>query len=178
MSNLTSQATVDLLVNGQQAQQTLAQLRQNAMQLESAIAKAAASGNKADLKRFRKELTDTKRQIREIESATMQVEHVMKNLDKATPRELNQTLSTLNRQLNFMQRGSAAWNAQVEKIRMVKAELATVNMQLRQQQSVWERLEATVNKWQVSIMAGVAAFTALVMAGRKAVNIPASRARS
>ena len=170
MSNLTSQATVDLLVNGQQAQQTLAQLRQNAMQLESAIAKAAASGNKADLKRFRKELTDTKRQIREIESATMQVEHVMKNLDKATPRELNQTLSTLNRQLNFMQRGSTAWNAQVEKIRMVKAELATVNMQLRQQQSVWERLEATVNKWQVSIMAGVAAFTALVMAGRKAVT--------
>ena len=102
MSNLTSQATVDLLINGQQAQQTLAQLRQNALQLETAIANAAASGNKTDLKRLRKELTDTKRQIREIESATQQVEHVMRNLDKATPRELNQTLSTLNKQLNYM----------------------------------------------------------------------------
>ena len=170
MSNLTSQATVDLLINGQQAQQTLAQLRQNAMQLETAIAKAAASGNKTDLKRLRKELTDTKRQIREIESATMQVEHVMRNLDKATPRELNQTLATLNRQLNYMQRGSAAWNAQVEKIRLVKAELATVNNELRVQQTMWERIEATINKWQMSLMAGIAAFTALVMAGRKAVN--------
>ena len=170
MSDLTSRATVDLLINGQQAQQTLAQLRQNALQLETAIAKAAASGNKTDLKRLRKELTDTKRQIREIESATQQVEHVMRNLDKATPRELNQTLSTLNRQLNYMQRGSTAWNAQVEKIRLVKAELATVNSQLRQQQSVWERLEATVNKWQMSIMAGAAAVTGLVMEGRKAVS--------
>ena len=170
MSDLTSRATVDLLINGQQAQQTLAQLRQNAMQLETAIAKAAASGNKTDLRRLRKELTDTKRQIREIESATMQVEHVMRNLDKATPRELNQTLATLNRQLNYMQRGSAAWNAQVEKIRIVKAELATVNNELRVQQTMWERIEATINKWQMSLMAGIAAFTALVMAGRKAVN--------
>lgn len=170
MSNLTSQATVDLLINGQQAQQTLAQLRQNALQLETAIAKAAASGNKTDLKRLRKELTDTKRQIREIESATQQVEHVMRNLDKATPRELNQTLSTLNKQLNYMQRGSAQWNAQVEKIRLVKAELATVNNQLKQQQSIWERMEATVNKWQMTIMAGAAAVTGLVMAGRKAVS--------
>ena len=91
-----SKATVELLINGQQAQQTLNQLRQNALQLETAIAKAAATGNKTDLKRLRKELTDTKRQIREIESATQQVEHVMRNLDKATPRELNKALQTAN----------------------------------------------------------------------------------
>ena len=34
MSDLTSKATVELLINGQQAQQTLAQLRQNALNLE------------------------------------------------------------------------------------------------------------------------------------------------
>ena len=74
MSELNTKATVTLQVNGQQAEQTLQQLKNNALQLESAIARAAASGNKTDLKRLRRELTDTKRQIREIESASSQVE--------------------------------------------------------------------------------------------------------
>ena len=165
-----SKATVELLINGQQAQQTLNQLRQNALQLETAIAKAAATGNKTDLKRLRKELTDTKRQIREIESATQQVEHVMRNLDKATPRELNKALQTLNRQLDYMERGSEAWRAHVEKIKQVKAELKSLNSQLRDTEGFWTNLNRRLNDWQTSIMAAAAATTGLVMAGRSAVN--------
>ena len=131
MSDLTSKATVELLINGQQAQQTLQQLRQNALNLETAIAKAAAAGNKSDLKRLRKELNETKRQIRDMESATQQVENVLRNLDKATPRELNKSLQTLTRQMEYVERGSEAWKAHVEKIRLVKAELKSVNDELR-----------------------------------------------
>ena len=170
MSDLTSKATVELQINGQQAQQTLSQLRQNALQLESAIAKAAATGNKTDLKRLRKELTDTKRQIREIESATQQVEHVMRNLDKATPRELNKALQTLNRQLDYIERGSEAWKAQAEKIKRVKAELKAVNDQLRDSEGFWDRFNRKMNDWQTTLAAGVAAVTGLVMAGRSAVK--------
>lgn len=170
MSDLFSKATVELLINGQQAQQTLSQLRQNALQLETAIAKAAATGNKADLKRLRKELTDTKRQIREIESATQQVEHTLRNLDKATPRELNKSLQTLTRQLEYIERGSEAWKAQVEKIRIVKAEIHSLNSELRDSEGFWDRLNRTMNDWQTTIMAGVAALTGLVMAGRNAVR--------
>ena len=170
MSDLSSKATVDLLINGQQAQQTLQQLRQNALQLESAIAKAAATGNKTDLKRLRKELTDTKRQIREIESATQQVEHVLRNLDRTTPRELNKALQTLNRQLDYIERGSDAWNAHVEKIKRVKAELKEVNSQLRDGEGFWERFNRKMNDWQTTLMAGAAAVTGLIMAGRSAVS--------
>lgn len=170
MSDLFSKATVELLINGQQAQQTLAQLRQNALQLETAIAKAAATGNKTDLKRLRKELTDTKRQIREIESATQQVEQVLRNLDRATPRELNKTLQTLNHQLEYIERGSDAWNAHVEKIKRVKAEIHEVNAELRDCEGVWERFNRKLNDWQTSIMAGAAAITGLIMAGRSAVS--------
>ena len=170
MSDLTSKATVELLINGQQAQQTLAQLRQNALNLEAAIAKAAAAGNKAELKRLRKELTDTKRQIREMESATQQVEHVLRNLDKATPRELNKSLQTLTKQLDYIERGSEGWKAQVEKIRLVKAELKAVNDELRNTEGFWSRFNRTLNDWQTSIMAGAAALTGLVMAGRSAVS--------
>lgn len=169
MSNNTTTTTVDLTINGQQAQQTLAQLRQNALSLETAIAKAAAAGNKTDLKRLRKDLASTKKQMKEIESATQQVERVMRNLDKATPKELNQTLSTLNRQLNYMERGSAAWNAHIKKIQMVKAEIAKVNTEIKTQQGFLERLNGTVSKWQNAIMGAAAAMTGLIMAGRSAV---------
>ena len=169
MSNNTTTTTVDLTINGQQAQQTLAQLRQNALSLETAIAKAAAAGNKTDLKRLRKDLASTKKQMKEIESATQQVERVMRNLNKATPKELNQTLSTLNRQLNYMERGSAAWNAHIKKIQMVKAEIARVNTEIKTQQGFLERLNGTVSKWQNAIMGAAAAMTGLIMAGRSAV---------
>lgn len=62
MSNMNTRASVTLQVNGQQAERTLQQFKSNALQLESAIAKAAAAGNKTDLKRLRRELADTKRQ--------------------------------------------------------------------------------------------------------------------
>ena len=58
------------------------------MELENAIAKAAAAGNKVELRKLRKELSDTRKQIREIETSTMQVERVMARLDKASPKEL------------------------------------------------------------------------------------------
>lgn len=170
MSDLNTRATVTLQVNGQQAEQTLQHLKNNALQLESAIAKAAAAGNKTDLKLLRKELTDTKRQIREIESSTMQVEHVISRLDRATPKELSRTLATLNKQLDYMERGSKAWNAHVEKIRQVKAELAAVSNEVRVQEGFWTRFNRTMNDWQTTIMGAAAAVTGLVMAGRAAVN--------
>ena len=170
MSDINTNATVNLVVNGQQALQVLQQLKQRAMELENAIAKAAASGNKVELRRLRRELADTKRQIREIETSTMQVESVMRRLDKATPKELNRALQTLNRQLDYMERGSAAWNAHVAKIQAVKAELAKVNAELRNQQSFWDRFNNKLNQWQTSLMGIAALLTGLVMAGRKAVN--------
>ena len=170
MSDINTNATVNLVVNGQQALQVLQQLKQRAMELENAIAKAAASGNKVELRKLRRELADTKRQIREIETSTMQVESVMRRLDKATPKELNRALQTLNRQLDYMERGSAAWNAHVAKIQAVKAELAKVNAELRNQQSFWDRFNNKLNQWQTSLMGIAALLTGLVMAGRKAVN--------
>ena len=170
MSDINTNATVNLVVNGQQALQVLQQLKQRAMELENAIAKAAASGNKVELRRLRRELADTKRQIREIETSTMQVESVMRRLDKATPKELNRALQTLNRQLDYIERGSAAWNAHVAKIQAVKAELSKVNAELRNQQSFWDRFNNKLNQWQTSLMGIAALLTGLVMAGRKAVN--------
>ncbi|MCR5819389.1 MAG: hypothetical protein K6F94_00350, partial [Bacteroidaceae bacterium] len=97
MSELNTNATVTLTVNGRQAQEMLDNLKQKATQLETAIDKARRSGDKASLKRLQKELNQTNAQIKQIQSATASAEDVMRRLDRATPKQLNQTLSLLRR---------------------------------------------------------------------------------
>ena len=95
---------------------------------------------------------------------------MLRRLDKASPKELSRTLSTLNRQLEYMERGSSAWNSHIEKIKRVKAEIKAVNDEVRDQEGFWGRFNRTVNDWQTTIMGAAAAMTGLVMAGRAAVS--------
>ena len=78
----------------------------------------------------------------------MQVESVLKRLDHASPRDLQRTLATLNKQLDYMERGSEAWNAHVRKIQAVKNEIAKVNGELAKSQTLLERFNAKWQEWQ------------------------------
>ena len=171
MSDYSTNASVNLTINGQQAEQTLVNLKQAALNLTNEIAKAAAAGDKVTLKKLRRELNDTNRKIKEIESATMQVDAVMRRLDKATPRDLQKSLATLNKQLDYMERGSNAWNEQVKKIRLVKNEISKVNAELGKSQTMLERFNNTWQRWQTVAVGGVAALTGAVMAGKQAVQM-------
>lgn len=170
MSDYTTNASVNLTMNGEQPKKVLEELRNRAFNLENAIAKAAKAGNKTELTKLRKELKTTQRQIREMESATMQVERVLKQLDKATPKELQRTLKTLEKQLNNLERGSEAWKRQTEYIKRVRAEIDKVNRELRNGETFWERFNRKMNDWQTTLAAGVAAVTGLIMAFRRAVS--------
>ena len=170
MSDYTTNASVNLTMNGEQPKKVLEELRNRAFNLENAIAKAAKAGNKTELNKLRKELKTTQRQIREMESATMQVERVLKQLDKATPKELQRTLKTLEKQLNNLERGSEAWKRQTEYIKQVRAEIDKVNRELRNSETFWERFNRKMNDWQTTLAAGAAAVTGVIMAGRSAVN--------
>ena len=170
MSDINTNATVTLTVNGKQAQDMLDNLKKKSQDLEKAIENAAKAGNKADLKRLQKELKQTNRQISQIESATVGVEKVLKNLDKATPKELNKTLYTLKQQLNGIERGTTEWNRQAEAIKRVKVEIARVNADLIEGEGFWERFNRKMNDWQTTLMGMIAAITGLIMAGRSAVK--------
>ena len=174
MSDINANATVTLTVNGKQAQNMLEQLKRQASDLEDKITKAAAAGDKVQLKKFQRELKQTRRQIGQIESATQGVENVLKRLDKASPKELNRTLKELKKSLNGIERGTDEWNKQCESIKRVKAEIANVNEELRETEEenvgLVDRINGFVDKWG-NIIAGAAAVgTGLVLAGRKAVN--------
>ena len=171
MSDYATNTSVNLTVNGQQAAETLANLKKHALELSEQIARAAAAGDKLTLQKLRKELKDTNRQIKEMESSTMQVDNVLRRLDKATPKELQKTLQTLNKQLDYMERGSEVWNIQAQRIRLVKDEIARVNGELARSQTFLERLNNKWQEWQTAAMGGVAIITGAVMAGKKAVQM-------
>ena len=66
MSNINTNATVTLTVNGKQAEDMLLKLKSQAANLEKAIEKAAAAGNKQQLTKLKRELKETNRQISQI----------------------------------------------------------------------------------------------------------------
>ena len=170
MSNINTNATVTLTVNGKQAEDMLLKLKSQAANLEKAIEKAAAAGNKQQLTKLKRELKETNRQISQIENAAKGVEHVLQRLDETSPKELNRTLAQLKRNLNGLERGSEEWNRQCEAIKRVKAEIAKVNSQLRENESLWERMNRKLNDWQRALAGIAAAITGIIMAGRSAVN--------
>ena len=170
MSNINTNATVTLTVNGKQAEDMLLKLKSQAANLEKAIEKAAVAGNKQQLTKLKRELKETNRQISQIENAAKGVEHVLQRLDETSPKELNRTLAQLKRNLNGLERGSEEWNRQCEAIKRVKAEIAKVNSQLRENESLWERMNRKLNDWQTALAGIAAAITGIIMAGRSAVN--------
>ena len=170
MSDYTTNATVNLQMNGKEPKQVLEELKQRAFDLQNAIAKAASEGKKADLSKLKKELKTTQRQIREMESATEQVAEVMKRLDKASPKELQKTLRALEKQLNSIERGSKEWEQQCQRIKAVWAEIDRVNKELREGETLLQRINRKWNDWQTVVAGAVATVTGLVLAGRSAVN--------
>ncbi len=170
MANYSTTANVVLSVNGRQAQRMLSQLEKDAARLEKQISAAAASGDKVSMKKFRRELNSTQRMMDQLKGSSASVEKVLANLDKASPKELNKTLRKLKNELNGIERGTAAWDAQIAKIKAVKSEIDKVNSSMREQQSLSDRIIGWINKWQMALVGVGATITGLVMAGRKAVN--------
>lgn len=170
MANYTSTANVILSVNGKQAQHMLSTLEKDASRLEKQIAKAAQAGDKATMKKLQRELRSTQRIMDQLKGSSASVDTVLSRLDKASPKELNRTLKTLQQQLNGIQRGTAAWDKHVAKIKAVKAELQRVNATMATQRSMWDRMNIWLNNCQTAILGIGAAITGLIMAARKAVN--------
>lgn len=170
MAGYNTTATVVLSVNGKQARQMMSTLEKDAKRLETGIAAAARAGDKATMKKLQRELNSTNRMMEQLRNQAAGVDTVLRRLDQATPKELRRTLKQLEQQLNGIQRGSAAWDAHTAKIRAVREELGRVNAAMRTQQSLGERLNGWVERFQMAVMAAAAAVTGLIMAGRKSVD--------
>ena len=168
--NLNNDTTVGLYINGKQAERTLEILQKEADSLGKQLEDAVRRGDKAAQKQLNKSLKDVNQTIKQIQSSTKNVADVMARLDKATPHELRKTLTTLNQQLKHIERGTPAWDAHIQKIRQVKAEIDKVNAEMKESESFLVRMRNGIQNWGAMAAGAAAGLTGIVMAGKKAVN--------
>lgn len=170
MANFVSNSLINLSINARQANMVLDSMKKKAEDLRKRMDEAAKAGDAKTAKRLAGELRQVERIINMSTTEAMKLEKTMRHLDQASPREINKALKTLQNQLSGIQRGSAAWDAQVAKIRQVKDAMRDLNEEINGQQSRWQRFNRWLNDTQTFLMGAAGAVTGLVMAGKSAVQ--------
>jgi len=169
MSDYRTKAVAQVEVNGNAANE-LERLKKRAEDLKDALAEAWKTGDAAAQKKLDKALKETNRQIRTIQNEMVNVEQTLKRLDKATPKELRQTLSRLEKDLKNIERGSKAWDEQTKKIKAVRTELAKIKAETKEQESLWNRFAKKMFDWSAAIQSIVAAWTGVRATAKQAVQ--------
>lgn len=132
---------LELQVNGSQAMQELDELRKHVEDLQEKKAKAqqtlanifATDEMKrqatAELKAINKELKEKERELKANVNRMEALEMVLHRLNKATPKQLRDTIKEIYKTLNSgtVERGSEEWDAYMHAIRAAKTELKKLN---------------------------------------------------
>ncbi len=158
MAEQTSTATVVTKVNGEQAENELKKLQDEARELRTAIAKAYSAGDTRQLRQLEKALRENQRSARVLKAGMLDVDKVLANLKTSSVSELQKALRSVTLELNSgrIARGSAEWDAQIGKIRELKGELAAVQAEQGAVTSRWGRMVDGFNRY-AGVFASVAA---------------------
>lgn len=170
MADYSTDARIVLTLNGKQAQSMMKQLQGDADTLRKKIDAASKIGDKALMQKFQRELTATNNMMRKLSDNTRGADAVLRKLDTATPNELRRALSQLNRELRTMERGSAAWDAHVDKIRAVKAEIREINDEINGDESAVGKIKGFFDGIGGKVLGAGAAITGLTALTRAAVD--------
>lgn len=149
---------LELQVNGSQAMLELDELRKHVADLQEKKAKAqqtlanifASDEMKrqatAELKAINKELKVKERELKENVNRMEALEMVLHRLDKATPKQLRDTIKEIYKMLNSgtVERGSEEWDAYMHAIRAAKTELKKLN----KEQEAFEEKDGAIERFR------------------------------
>ena len=169
MANQQQTAVLSVLLNGEQAVNEISKLEKHAEELKKQLDAAKITGNKALIGGLEKDIKQTNKTIKALETDVKNVSNVLNNLSSAKPKELRATLQSLNRQLQFsdLKRGSAEWNKLQENIRRVKQELKDISAESVVAESRLSRMSKGFNKYFGIVASGIASITGLSMTFRR-----------
>lgn len=170
MPDINTKATVGIELNTQPVGRKIAELETKLDKLNEKKRQFEAAGDQKGLVKIQKEINKVSRQLDTARTASERCKAALAKLNESSPKELRHTLKQLKADLDHMERGSAAWKAHVEAIKRVKAEIKTVDAELREHEGLLSRINRKVNEWGMSIASAAAAFTGLVFTARQAVQ--------
>lgn len=170
MPDISTKATVGIELNTQPVGRKIAELETKLDKLNEKKRQFEAAGDQKGLVKIQKEINKVSRQLDTARTASERCKAALAKLNESSPKELRHTLKQLKADLDHMERGSAAWKAHVEAIKRVKAEIKSVDAELREHEGLLSRINRKVNEWGMSIASAAAAFTGLIFTARQAVQ--------
>lgn len=141
MSKVNDTATVNLFVNGEQAEAAMSRLRTKAQDLKKALADAVAAGDDKNAKRLQKELDKTNKELNRVESSAKGAGIVLNNLSETSIHGLRNALKYLQKELRYANPDSEAWHRYAEEIERVKGRLEELNDELEGSSSLWDKFK-------------------------------------
>lgn len=150
MADINQQAIIEIEINGQKAKKELNNLTSYASALREQIVQASQAGDTKRVKQLETELRKTNNQIRTMQRNTVNINETLKNLSLATPKELQQTIKAINRELNSgrIQRGSEEWKGYTEALKQVKRELKAIQEEQNEApESMISQIGSLTQKW-------------------------------
>ncbi len=120
--------TVRLIVNSESAAKELERINNQLETMSKKRDEAWLKGNQKDKAFYDKEIRRLKAEQSKIETRANSIERVLRNIDKATPKELKRTIAEINKELNSgaVQRGSEEWNTLTKSLRKANEELKKI----------------------------------------------------
>ena len=174
MPDISTKATVGIELNTQPVGRKIAEQETKLDKLNEKKRQFESAGDQKGLVKIQKEINKVSRQLATARTASDRCKAALAKLNESSPKELRHTLKQLKDDLDHMVRGSAAWKAHVEAIKRVKAEIKSVDAELREHEGLLSRINRKVNEWGMSIASAVAGLTGLVFTARQAVEAYAS----
>lgn len=143
MSGISDTATVNLVINGKQAQEELNDLRTKLDLAKKKLVELQNSGSSTDhIKKVRKQITKLETDIERAESRSEGLRRALSGLEDFSPRELNRALRTLMGRLQGIQKGSKDWDAHIQAIQTLKEKIAEINEELKASKSLWGKFKS------------------------------------
>lgn len=157
------------LLNGEQAERELESLKVKAKTLSLSIDEAAKNMNFAFAKQLKRDLSDTNKEINKLRRQTIDVNHVLKNLSTAKPRELQRAFSALSSQLDnkSIKRNSKEWDELNHKLKLVRNEMQKIKAESAASESWFSRAANNFNKYFAGAMTAITAVTGISFTLRK-----------
>lgn len=137
--------TVTLVINSDQAQAKLAAINQKLDIARQKREAAFENGDAKGLQVYTREIKNLERQAERLGTRAQAVERTLSGLDRATPKDLKNTIREINKELNSgnVERNSEEWKALTASLAAAKNELARI---AAEQRSAESNLEGATGK--------------------------------
>lgn len=136
-----------ILINDQEAENTLKKLKADFKALEEQRKRALETGDTKKMNELDKMLDKINRKIQKQEQLVKARNHTMENMSLAKQKELERLIDSINRKMNSsaIKRGSEEWKTLNSVLQQAKRELRAVKDATTEHESVWRRFTKFLN---------------------------------